>query len=205
METITVTKLNGAYDQCSGLVNLIAGDGEKLLSDLSTTINNLKGNWVGRDATVHINGLIVVYKAMHAILSEAKGSVAYAADRVIEMQRVRNANGGGGNIGEPVSGDEIAKVDIAENEFTEEYRVEPGAADDLEALKDECTRYDEFVKKFLEQKDELMSNWTAGAQRSKAVEAFGNLEENSSAYKKLLNDARDNLETAVKNIQTLEG
>ncbi len=198
---ITVLRLDDAYEQCSGLVGLINGDGANLLSSLASTIADLKKDWIGNDATVHINGLIDVHKNMYNILADAKESVAYAASRVIAMQETRNKNGGAGNIGATIDGKTPELEPIPTLEQTEIYKVFPEANNDLNELKDECTRFESFVVKFLEQKDDLMSNWQEGALREKAETAFNTLESNYGTYKKIMTSARDNLEIAINNLK----
>ena len=205
METITVNSLDGAYEQCSSLVNHINGDGLTLLNDLIGTVKSLKGNWIGNDASKHINNLMKVYDGLHALLSDAKGYVCFAGSRVIAMQQVRSANGGGGNVGEYLNSEELEHIRLPECQPTNEYKVEPAAANDLTSLQKECEQFDSFMSKFLEIKTDLMSNWSAGARREKAEECFEELAQNSESYKKMMAAARENLETAVANIGKLEG
>lgn len=205
METITVNSLDGAYEQCSGLTRKIDGEGVTLLTGLSDNITSLNGNWKGSDATKHITNLSTVYNQLRALLSDAKSNVAYAASRVIAMQQVRSANGGGGSIGEELSNAELEPATLPSPDETAAYEVLPSAATDLENLKSLCTKYDSFMSQFLQDKDELLANWSAGAQRDKAVACFDELANNSETYKKYMTEARDNLEIAVSNINKLEG
>ena len=112
---IRVLRLDAAYEQCTGLLKLITGDGEKLLSDLADTINYLKRDWIGNDATTHINGLIKVYKDLHQVISDAKDSVAYAGSRMVAIQTVRNKNNGQGSIGDELDGNPPMKADLPDN------------------------------------------------------------------------------------------
>ena len=205
METITVNSLDGAYEQCSALTNKIDGDGNTLVTLLLGNIVDLNINWKGSDATKHITNLSTVYNQLHALLSDAKAYVSYAASRVIAMQQVRSANGGGGSIGEELSKEALPTANPPAPDETAAYEVLPAAAKDLEDLKSLCTKYDSFMNQFLQMKDELLANWSAGAQREKAVACFEELANNSETYKKYMTEARDNLEIAVSNINKLEG
>ena len=203
METISVKNLDGAYEQCSSLVNHIYGDGVTLLDNLVNIIKNLKRDWIGSDASVHINNLYGVYKDLHSILSEAKGYVCFAGSRRIAMQQVRSANGGSGNIGDYLKSEELASVMLSESEPTDVFDVKPAALSDLEDLKAACEDYSKFMEKFFSVRYELMTNWTAGARREQAQKCFEELAVKSASYRKILTEAKDNLAIAVRNINEL--
>ena len=200
---INVSNLDLGYEQCHDLNVEAATSGENLLNNLAATINNLKSHWIASEATIHINNLIVVYEALVALITDAKGVTADASAKIIAIQEVRNANGGAGMVGDLLSNAAPASVSIGRLDPTSEYYVDPAAANDHAMLTDVCASYSSFVGRFNTIKDELFRNWTAGANRENVVGNFNEFEANSETYRKYLNDANDNLGIAVANINQL--
>ena len=200
---IQVSNLNEGYNQCEGLNSLVSSTGESLISNLETNINNLKVHWIGSDATVHINNLIQVHDALVALISDAKSTTSDAGNKIIAIQEVRSANGGGGSIGSPLSSAAPNSSSIAQCESTEEYYVDPSASSDYTMLQEECTSFTTFISDFKAKKEALLQNWTAGANREQAVANFNEFEGNAETYNKYLTEARDNLGIAVSNLNQL--
>lgn len=200
---IHVNNLDEGYEQCVRLHKLtVVGSG--VLFKMETVITGLKANWRGGDATSHINNLITVYDALHALISDAKSVSAYAADKIVAIQEVRHANGGGGMVGERLDNSEIQKASLSKNDVTAEYYVAPEAKANYEQLCSTVDEYNLFVKNFKDIKNELLSNWTVGARREEAVASFNEFEGNTESYNKYLTDARDNLGIAISNISQLQ-
>ena len=188
---INVNNLDLGYDQSSEIHNLIMTDGKNLLDNLETNITN-------------INNLIIVYKALGALLSDGKVTISAAANRISAIQRVRNANAGGtGNVGDELDKSEMGITEIANVEPTDQYFVEPTAATDLTDLTEVCSKFEKFATEFTSRKDELLSNWTAGADRETAVKLFNDFSTNSDEYNTYLKNAESELGKAVANIQKL--
>ena len=201
---INVTNLNLGYEQCERLNTLVRNSGETLLGELAGNISSLKAHWIGSDATNHINNLIVVYEALAALLTDAKAITADVGNKMIAIQTVRNANGGGGSIGTELPSNAPDTQTIERGGETAEYNVDPSAKADYQLLVEECSEFSRFVSEFKSMKDELLSNWTAGVNREQAVSNFNNFESNSDTYNKYMTDARDNLEIAISNIEKLQ-
>jgi len=200
---INVNNLDLGYQQCEDLHRVVSTKGESLLNDLSRNINNLKIHWIGSDASAHINNLIKVYESLIALLTDAKAVSADAASKIIAIQEVRNSNGGGGMVGSMLPNTAPNAPTIGYAESTTEYYVDPAANSDYKMLQNICSEYISFRDQFRSVKDELMHNWTAGANREQAEANFNEFESNSDAYNKYLTDARDNLGIAVSNISQL--
>lgn len=200
---INVTNLDLGYTKCSDLNNLAKTDGEKLISDLEANIINLKNHWKGSDAKAHISNLITVYDAMVAVVTDAKKVTSIAGDKMIAIQKVRQANGGVGTVGESLPATAPNSSQIAVPADTTEYYCDPAATADESDLSTICTNFSNFKENFSTDKDELLSNWTAGAGRENAVSAFNSFVENAETYKSLLNAAKENLSVAVGNISKL--
>ena len=200
---INVQNLDLGYNQCEDLNRLAKNQGENLLGRISANIYNLKSHWIGLDATAHINNLITVNRALGLLLADAVGVSSSAADKIIAMQRVRNANGGGGQIGSELTKVGPTAESIAPAEATDRYFCDPAARADLEELTSICEEYHAFVENFNNITGELMSNWTMGANREGAKASFDEFAQNTVTYEKFLADARENLSTAVSNLSQL--
>lgn len=200
---INVNNLDQGYQQCEELNTLSRTSGENLINNLGTEINNLKVHWKGNDATTHINNLIKVYDALIAVVGDAKAITSAAGSAMSAIQEVRRANGGSGVVGALLPNNAPDSAPIGNVDETTEYYCDPAARADYTQLVQVCTDFVNFRNQFSSQKDTLMSNWTAGANREEAVSAFNNFESNADTYNTYLTGARDNLEIAVNNIASL--
>lgn len=200
---INVNNLDLGYNQCEELNTLSRTSGENLISNLGSDINNLKAHWKGTDATTHINNLIKVYNGLIAIVTDAKAVTSAAGSAMSAIQEVRRANGGAGNVGAMLPNNAPDAALIGNVDDTTEYFCDPSARADYTTLVQICTDFVNFRNQFTSQKDTLMSNWTAGANREQAVKAFSDFEGNADTYNTYLTGARDNLEIAVNNIAGL--
>lgn len=200
---ISVNNLDLGYTQCEELNTLAKTSGENLINSLGTDISNLKNHWKGSDATQHINNLVKVYNALIAIVTDAKGVTAAAGNAIIAIQEVRRSNGGAGNVGTMLSNSAPDAAAVQNAEETTEYYCDPAARTDYTQLVQICSDFQTFRNNFQTQKDTLLANWTAGANREQAVNNFNDFESNADTYYKYLTGARDNLETAVSNISQL--
>lgn len=200
---INVRDLDLGFTQCEDLNNLSKNSGTELINDLGTNINNLKVHWKGTDATEHVNNLIKVYEALIALVTDAKAITDFAGGRIRAIQEVRRANGGSGNVGGALDGTAPDASGLPAVEPTNEYFCDPSSKSDYDLLDKICTDYSNFINKFSSQKDALMSNWTAGANRENAVKVFDEFSTNSSKYNQLLSNAKENLRIAVSNISKL--
>ena len=200
---ISVTNLDQGYKSCETLNTLAKNDGEKLISDLSVNIANLKNHWKGTDATAHITNLCTVYSAMIDIVDSAKKITSVAGSAMSALQEVRRANGGTGEVGAALPNNAPDATAIQPPEETTEYYCDPAAKTDYTTLDDICKNFATFKNKFVTERDTLMANWTAGANREGAQQSFSNFEENAVTYEKYLTGARSNLETAIQNIQSV--
>ena len=198
---IEVSNLDLGYTQCEGLNTLSSTSGEKLISSLDTDISNLKTNWKGNDATVHINNLIRVHDALVEVVTSAKAITAAAGAAMSALQKVRNANGGSGTIGADLPGNAPQYNTIQTVTETTEYYCKPAAENDYNTLVEICNDFSTFKEDFSTRKSELLSNWTAGCDHETAVSKFNEFVENSDTYYTILTSAKDNLGIAVDNIK----
>ena len=202
MENIELRDVKEGYEQCKDLSDLVTREGESLIASMGDNIKKLKVHWVGSDATKHINNLIIVHDALEAIVEDAHNVIKTAASSIVAVQEVIKANGGDGEVGSQIS-KTISHDAIANADETTQYHVDPAAAGDYTELEKECESFKKFVSNFKGKKDELLSNWTAGAGHEHAVSSFNGFEADSDKYQKYMLDAKENLATAVSNIGKL--
>lgn len=199
MNDIVINNLDLGYEQCKEINSFSLSTGDDLLNNLSSNIANLKAHWVSSDATAHINNLINVYNGLGALIQNAVLVTYNAAESMISVQKVRNANGGGGMIGESLTSS-MEFTTITPAEATVRYDVDPSILNDLATLETIFDSYNKFLNDFTVKKDELLSNWLAGANRERAVNLFESFADNTSVYTTYFNEAISNLSTATTNI-----
>lgn len=201
---IVVEDLDLGYDQCKDLSTLANSQGAKLLDEFKSNIAQLKEHWIASDATEHINALIKVATALGTLLGESTAYTATAADGMIALQELRNSNGGGGKIGEPLKKEGPQTPNIAEVPPTKEYRCDKAhLGQDLETLISIGDSFDSFTATFNEDADSLLLNWKEGANHPNAEACFRRFAEDAESYKSLIAAAKDNLSTAVTNINRI--
>ena len=198
---INVNNLDLGYTQCEGLNTLVCTSGKNLITNLETNVANLKINWKGNDATVHINNLIGVHDVLVSVVTDAKNITAAAGIAMSNLQKVRNANGGTGSIGADLPSGAPESETLAKVEETTEYYCKPAAETDYNSLVEICNAFSTFKEDFKTKRDELMSNWTEGCDHGTAVTKFNNFEDNADTYHSILTSAKDNLNTAIENIK----
>lgn len=202
-EEIRVNNLDLGYEQCKTLNTTVQTEGNVLLTNLASNINSLKGNWLSADGTAHINNLISVYNGLSTLLSNAMIVTSSAAKKIIAVQMVRNANGGGGMIGDNLN-TTIEVASIAPAEMTAQYSVDKSLLNsDLVTLRNIYSDYQKFLNDFEIQKEDLLSNWLAGANREQAIMSFETFKENTSKYATYFDNAISDLATACGNISQL--
>lgn len=199
---VKVTNLDQAYDECVSLYN-VATQGKGLCNSLNSNINSLKGNWIGSDATLHINNLIDIHDALGIIVGETQKIVTEVCECIINIQRVRRANGGSGNVGDSLSTEYYQAEAITRVDETSEYDCKAGARSDQLLLSGICMEYDNFCKDFINAENTLLGNWQEGSNIENAKRLFNEFIEVSTANKTKLKEALDNLTTAVNNISQL--
>lgn len=196
---IRVTNLDLGYDQCKGLNDLANRSGQSLMNELKDNVGKLKIHWVGNDAMVHINNLVDLYRFLGELVSGAMSVTSTAAESMIRLQSIRQANGGMGEIGNRLPMDITTSL-LSNVNSTTEYYVEPAALNDLNDLEKIYDSYKEFISNFNSKKDELFSNWTMGADIDKAKSRFEEFSNISVKYDGYLADAIENLRKACNNI-----
>ena len=195
---INVRHLDQGYEKSSSLFDHEEKEGVTLLNDLKTEIENLKRDWVGTDATSNINDLIAEFNDLQKFLNMSLSSTSLAMSKFVEMQEVRKANFGGGQVGD-VRKLKENDLTIEPVQPTEKYYIDPNIAVDYKNLVDICERLKQFRTSYVQDRDEIMGNWTKGNGREKIVEVFGMVDDVSTKIEKKINEVLVNLEQAIKN------
>ena len=199
---VDFANLDLGYDQCRDIYTIIKNDGDSLLSDLKVTYDGLCKHWIGTDATNHINHMVDVFEGIDTFVAEVGTDMAFAADKIVEVQQVRRSNGSQGKVGESLQRVERRgapdKIDD-----TVEYNCVPEASNDLRMLINVCEAFDQYVNKIKSSSTELLQNWRSGNQRDKVQANINKFEEDSVEFKKVLTETRTALETAIANISSI--
>lgn len=199
---VNFRNLDLGYEQCRDLYTAVKSDGENLLTNLKQVYSGLNSHWKGTDATLHINQLVDIHTAVNVFVADTGNAVAYAAQKISEVQAVRRANGSSGAVGEELSKlsehERLTKV-----EETDEYSCTPEAKNDYELLVQVCGEFDSFVSTVHEKTEELMGNWIDGNERDKVVKNSSDFESLSDEYKRYLSETKDALDIAVRNLQQI--
>lgn len=200
---VIANDLDLAYNQASGLYNLIKDTGLGLMGELGNNINSLKENWKGSDATVHINSLIEIYGSINLMFVETANNILVpVTENIINIQRVRQSNGGSGRVGSSLA-NILGHPSIVRVEDTSEYYCTPAAATDRATLEEIYNRFNNLRNEFNTQENTLTTNWTDGSNQAGAVRAFNEVENALYEYSNVIKKALDNLTTAVNNISQL--
>ena len=203
---INVENLDLGYDQCKSLNDLVkdgsnAYGGEKVLNDLKDIIGKLKIHWIASDALEHINNLIGVYSAQALLITDAKKLTFSAGESIIAIQNLRHMNGGAGRVDSSLDGTPSSGTNIPNVEPTDKYYVDPNIDSDYQQLVEINKNFSDFVQRFQQNKEELLKNWTAGANHDEAVKFFNSFDENCATYKKHITNAEEELGKVVANIK----
>lgn len=203
---IQVDSLDGAFDQIKVISDNVTKDGGALLQKLEGNIGALKNDWVGSDATLHINHLIDIYDALVLLLGAAKEDCATASEKIIAIQQIRFSNSGNkGRVDTKLSAEVPQHSTIEKLTETGRYYVDANAANDSVTLGNIIADYSKFMTAYETDFRELLDrNWKAGAnwqETNNHVNEY--VGEYSSKYKSYIDTAKQELDKAIKNIQQI--
>lgn len=199
---VNFRNLDLGYEQCSDLYNAVKQGGESLLANLRTVYMGLNSHWKGTDATLHINQLVDIHTAVNTFVADTGNAVAYAAEKISQVQEVRRANGSSGMVGELLS--QLSEQErLQKIEETNEYSCTPEARDDYQNLAQVCTEFDTFVQTVHEKTEDLMNNWIDGNERDKVVKNSQEFENLAEDFKRYLSETRNALDIAVSNLSQI--
>ena len=173
---IKIENLNEAYNQTIELFDTEVNDGKEILFQMETLITNLKEHWKGKDSYKHINRLIGNHERLQSFLDVTIESTRQTMASVITLQQARQANGGGGQIGDIKESvvDFLSKVNYIDE--TEEYYIDPLISEDYKLLEEVEEKMQTFDRKISTQRENLLANWILGYNRKEIVENFENIE-----------------------------
>lgn len=199
---VNFANLDLGYEQCRDLYSAVSSRGEELLQNIKTVYNGLNNHWKGTDATLHINQLVDIHTAVNTFVADTANAVAYAAEKIVQVQEVRKANGSAGAVGE-LLGQLSEQERLSKIGETSEYSCTPEAKEDYQNLVQVCGEFDEFVKTVHEETEDLMNNWREGNERDKVVKNTQDFENLSEEFKKMLAETRSALDIAVANLSQI--
>lgn len=197
---INVNNPDLAYMKFKDMYDLLRKSSDEILDLMFNNINSMKIHWVGTDATVHINRLIEIRKRLDNVFIDGSDITSFAANRIVDIQRLRQANGGTGVVNDTLTkyAPNCANIELVVS--TTEYYVDPEAAQkDLNDLKEIKAKFESFYSTFVDTKEEVMGLWHSGARRERALAYFGELEQERVNFINVLDLAINDFEIAVKN------
>jgi len=200
---IRVKNLDEAHSQTVKLFDTENNDGIELLGRLDVLIGGLKEHWIGEDGTKHINRLIEIHEKLQQFLTVTLESTKEAMISVVNLQEVRRANGGGGQVGDVRSVTSDFIKSIAKVETTAEYYIDPAISNDYKVLEEVEEKMKAFDSTFKSQEAELMENWISGSNRETVQANFEEIETLGAEAEKVIAEVKQELSTSITNAQTV--
>ena len=202
MDFINVERLDEGYDTTVRLYNCQEQEGRQVLAEIEALIARLREHWVGTDATAQINALIAAHDALQDFLKKSEASTVEAMKNIVKVQEVRSANGGNGQVGDIKKvNEEVTKLEEVPD--TEKYYIDPAARKDYNDLVGIGEKLTAFYNSFKSTRDQLMTNWTSGSNRSDTQAAFDEIDDINDKFTKALNETTEKLNTAVTNAEKI--
>jgi uncharacterized protein YukE len=198
---IRVKNLDEAHAQTAKLFDTENKDGVELLNQLDKLIAGLKEHWIGEDGTNHINRLIEIHDKMQKYILGTLECTKLAMVSVVNLQEVRRANGGGGQVGDVRQSNGDFVKNIARVETTTEYYIDPAIREDYKVLEDVEERLKAFDSTVKAQKDELMENWVSGSNREDVQGTFDEIESLGAEAERVVAEVKQELGTSISNAE----
>ena len=200
---IRVKNLDEAHAQTTKLFDTENKDGIELLNQLDKLIAGLKEHWIGEDGTNHINRLIEIHDRLQKYVQATLASTRGAMISVVNLQEVRRANGGGGQVGDVKQANEDFIKNISRVETTAEYYIDPAIKEDYKLLEEVEERLKAFDSTVKVQKDELMENWISGSDREEVQGTFDEIETLGQEAERVVAEVKQELSTSISNAEQL--
>ena len=202
MDFINVERLDEGYDTTVRLYNCQEQEGREVLKEIEELVKSLRNNWVGTDATTQINALIGAHDALQEFLKKSEASTVDAMKKIVKVQEVRSANGGNGQVGDVKKvNEEIVTIEAVPE--TEKYFIDPAARQDYNKLVSIGEKLTAFYNGFKSTRDQLMSNWTSGSNRTETQQNFDEIDTINDKFTKALSETTEKLNTAVTNAEKI--
>lgn len=198
-----VRSVQELYDDANRLYHLVVTGGmdtsaDTIIGNLASGISILKGCWEGKDAGVQIQNLVTVHNAMVDIRN-ALASLAVESSRVASNYRmIQNSNGAGfEQLTVLVQEDKTRLPDYTDSRDT--VGITPEADNGKSRIDMANNSIDGFIQEVKKYYSMIMDNWTVGAGRDTAREAFQSFITSSASYKETLQTVSNSIATALKN------
>ena len=198
---IRVKNLDQAHEQTTRLFDTLNNDGVELLGRIDVLVAGLKEHWIGEDGTKHINRLIDIHEKMQSFLTASLESTRDAMTSIVNLQEVRRANGGGGQVGDIRPTVTDFQKSIARVETTPEYYIDPSITNDYKVLEEVEEKTKAFNSTFKAQRSELMENWIDGSNRETVQANFDEIEALGAEAEKIVAEVKQELNTSITNAQ----
>jgi len=197
-----VNNVQALHESAMTLYNNLVVGGEQsadsILNNLSQGIENLKNNWKGKDAGLRIQEVIVVHNAMVAVRNALAQLAVDSSKIAANYREIQNANGAGletlGTLSFEVRTN-LSDYSDTSDAIDINSSVEVGKSN----IDNAANALEPFVSLVNAKYQEIMENWTAGASRQNAQEAFDSFISSVSKYRQTLVDVSSNITKALQN------
>ncbi len=197
---IKIDNLDEAHSSLTELIIKENEDGVELLNKMKELIVSLNDHWIGNDATTNINKLIDVHGKLQSFILATLESTKSALISMVNLQEVRKANGGGGQIGDVYSIDTSFACSISKIPQTTEYYVDPSLKNDytsLEYIEENLKAFDSYFKGEV---DTIMNNWKSGSDREGVKANFDEINTLSTTMENTIEEVKQELSTVINNM-----
>ena len=179
---------------------VVGGDcsADSILYNLNQGIENLKVNWKGMDAGLRIQEVIGVYNGMVSVRN-ALAKLAIASSKTAADYREIQIANGARNETLTVLTDEPKTVLGEYTDTNDTVDINQAAEAGKNSIDTANNSIDSFASMVKGKYDEIMENWTAGAGRDVAVNAYETFLSNLNQYKSVLSNASQNITKALQN------
>ena len=199
-DTIKFVNLNLGYQQCYELHNLSKTQGAVVLEGIAQVVDSLKRDWIGNDATLHINRLIKEYDGLTEFLNGTIASLSIASEGIIATQQVRHSGDHSQKVDTvlsraPINARKLAMVSQTESMDTNKQAQKA----DFAKFQEFVEVFDKFTSTFDQDADALMGNWMSGANREGVRASFDRFRSAVARIRTLLTNTTTDQTTTTSN------
>lgn len=198
-----INSVQNLYDDAKTLYTSIVTGGaphsaDSIISNLKSGIEILENAWLGKDAGVQIQNLVVVHNAMVAV----RNSLGFLAETTTKIaanyREIQNSNGAGLETLVPIT-NENSTVLANYTDIRDTVNISPEANNGKQKIDTANSEIDNFVSKVRTSFDLIMNNWTEGPGRNEFQDEFNTFVNSVNKYKSVLNEATTSISTAIAN------
>lgn len=196
---IHVVNPNTIGNDVEGLYGITVSQGQNLITDLETTINNLAKHWTGTDATANLEDLKKVYEYVCSYVTGVQRLISEVNElEIIPLLKHIELSGGlRANLASCSEKVKLGSVSIPS--ATQESWTDAQIITDAVNFDGFPKKMENFVVTLESAKERLMNNWKEGAGRENVLNAFKSYYDSYSTHKNKVEQVRNNLNIVAEN------